>query len=139
MGSIILVYNILMDPINPIAGNPEALNPNPQPVSNSNGITILSMAVFILLSLGVIVFLYYQNQQLKSIVSSYQKVQLTPTSVPTSTPMVFETASPSASPKSTKISTPSAKLKACTMDAKVCPNGISVGRTGPNCEFAPCP
>jgi hypothetical protein len=26
----------------------------------------------------------------------------------------------------------------CTMDAKVCPDGTSVGRTGPNCEFK-CP
>jgi hypothetical protein len=29
--------------------------------------------------------------------------------------------------------------QACTMEAKVCPDGSSVGRTGPNCEFAPCP
>jgi hypothetical protein len=28
---------------------------------------------------------------------------------------------------------------ACTMEAKICPDGSSVGRTGPNCEFAPCP
>ncbi|HEX7017538.1 MAG TPA: hypothetical protein VF209_01365 [Patescibacteria group bacterium] len=28
---------------------------------------------------------------------------------------------------------------ACTMDAKVCPDGSSVGRSGPNCEFAACP
>lgn len=28
---------------------------------------------------------------------------------------------------------------ACTMDAKLCPDGSSVGRQGPNCEFAPCP
>ena len=27
----------------------------------------------------------------------------------------------------------------CTMDAKLCPDGSSVGRTGPDCEFAPCP
>ncbi len=27
----------------------------------------------------------------------------------------------------------------CTLDAKICPDGSSVGRTGPNCEFAPCP
>ncbi len=27
----------------------------------------------------------------------------------------------------------------CTMDAKVCPDGSSVGRTGPNCSFAACP
>ena len=27
----------------------------------------------------------------------------------------------------------------CTMDAKMCPDGSYVGRTGPNCEFAACP
>ena len=27
----------------------------------------------------------------------------------------------------------------CTADAKQCPDGSYVGRTGPNCEFAPCP
>lgn len=29
--------------------------------------------------------------------------------------------------------------KACTEEAKICPDGSSVGRTGPNCEFSPCP
>lgn len=28
---------------------------------------------------------------------------------------------------------------ACTMDAKICPNGSAVGRSGPKCEFDPCP
>lgn len=28
---------------------------------------------------------------------------------------------------------------ACTMEAKACPDGSFVGRTGPNCEFAACP
>jgi hypothetical protein len=28
---------------------------------------------------------------------------------------------------------------ACTMEAKVCPDGSSVGRIGPKCEFAECP
>lgn len=27
----------------------------------------------------------------------------------------------------------------CTMDAKLCPDGSSVGRVGPKCEFAECP
>lgn len=27
----------------------------------------------------------------------------------------------------------------CTQEAKLCPDGSSVGRTGPRCEFAPCP
>jgi hypothetical protein len=29
--------------------------------------------------------------------------------------------------------------RACTMEAKLCPDGSAVGRTGPNCEFAECP
>lgn len=28
---------------------------------------------------------------------------------------------------------------ACTMEAKICPDGSAVGRVGPNCEFAACP
>lgn len=27
----------------------------------------------------------------------------------------------------------------CTQEAKLCPDGSAVGRTGPNCEFAACP
>ncbi|MBI4226479.1 hypothetical protein HY612_05195 [Candidatus Roizmanbacteria bacterium] len=27
----------------------------------------------------------------------------------------------------------------CTLEAKICPDGSSVGRVPPNCEFAPCP
>lgn len=28
---------------------------------------------------------------------------------------------------------------ACTQEAKICPDGTAVGRSGPNCEFAACP
>lgn len=28
---------------------------------------------------------------------------------------------------------------ACTDEAKLCPDGLPVARTGPNCEFAKCP
>jgi len=28
---------------------------------------------------------------------------------------------------------------ACTQEAKICPDGSSVGRSGPDCAFAPCP
>lgn len=31
-----------------------------------------------------------------------------------------------------------AESVACTQDAKLCPDGSYVGRTGPNCEFASC-
>ena len=30
------------------------------------------------------------------------------------------------------------KQFACTMEARLCPDGSAVGRTSPNCEFAPC-
>lgn len=29
--------------------------------------------------------------------------------------------------------------QACTLEAKLCPDGTAVGRTGPDCEFAACP
>lgn len=35
-------------------------------------VSVLAVAVFIILSLGVIAFLYYQNQSLKSILATYQ-------------------------------------------------------------------
>ena len=31
------------------------------------------------------------------------------------------------------------KEVSCTMEAKICPDGTAAGRTGSNCEFAPCP
>jgi hypothetical protein len=36
-------------------------------------------------------------------------------------------------------SSPPPDSVACTMEAKVCPDGSTVGRVGPNCEFAACP
>jgi len=38
-----------------------------------------------------------------------------------------------------KASNQSQNSVACTMEAKVCPDGSFVGRTGPNCEFSACP
>jgi plastocyanin len=32
-----------------------------------------------------------------------------------------------------------ASSRACTLEAKLCPDGSYVGRVGPNCEFALCP
>jgi len=34
---------------------------------------------------------------------------------------------------------PQPEATVCTMDARVCPDGQTVGRVGPSCEFAPCP
>lgn len=38
-----------------------------------------------------------------------------------------------------KVNSKSTQPIACTMEAKLCPDGGAVGRTGPNCEFAECP
>jgi len=36
--------------------------------------------------------------------------------------------------------TPGVNLETfCTMDAKICPDGSSVGRVPPDCNFSPCP
>lgn len=80
-----------MDPINPIAGNPEALNQMPSQQNSQkdpHGITIAAMAVFVLLSLGAVAFLYYQNQQLKNLLSGYQTVT---SQTPSPTPDVTAT------------------------------------------------
>lgn len=34
---------------------------------------------------------------------------------------------------------PSGEQTVCTLEAKLCPDGSYVGRTGPNCEFSACP
>jgi hypothetical protein len=36
-------------------------------------------------------------------------------------------------------SAPTGGVKACTKEAKICPDGSAVERSGPNCEFAACP
>lgn len=37
------------------------------------------------------------------------------------------------------IERPGLPQQACTMEAKLCPDGAAVGRSGPACAFAPCP
>lgn len=34
---------------------------------------------------------------------------------------------------------PGNQRQACTLEAKICPDGTAVGRSGPNCGFAACP
>ena len=38
-----------------------------------------------------------------------------------------------------EINNPTPEVVACTMDAKVCPDGSAVGRIPPTCDFAECP
>ncbi|HET7099458.1 MAG TPA: Gmad2 immunoglobulin-like domain-containing protein [Patescibacteria group bacterium] len=85
-----------MDPINPtvpeiqMAQEPVVSDQIPDSDSkipaDSHWVTIASMAVFVLLSLGAVAFLYYQNQQLKSMLASYQTPVASPTPVATIDP-----------------------------------------------------
>ncbi len=42
-------------------------------------------------------------------------------------------------PEPTKYGEDEGETVFCTQDAKLCPDGSYVGRSGPNCEFSPCP
>lgn len=46
---------------------------------------------------------------------------------------------PSVPPTVVVVTPTSTEPVACTMDAKMCPDGSYVGRTGPSCEFEACP
>jgi hypothetical protein len=81
-----------MDPQAPNVPPPEPeepVVPKTSPFKEISPVTIISVAIFILLALGAIVFLYYQNQQLKNMLANYQ-------SQPTSSPTPAATADPTA-------------------------------------------
>ncbi|MEK7470787.1 MAG: hypothetical protein AAB622_02215 [Patescibacteria group bacterium] len=63
---------------------PSAIQPGQSPQTpevpkDSHWITILAMALFVIASLAIVAFLYYQNQQLKSMIASYQTPVASPT------------------------------------------------------------
>lgn len=82
-------YTFCMESAIPSAINPEPVTPAPQSgqtAKDPHGITIAAMAMFVLLSLGAVMFLYNQNQQLKSMLASYQQAQVSPTPAATADP-----------------------------------------------------
>lgn len=84
-------------------GQPEELgNPNPQAKKDNQWITIVAVGLFIILSLGAVIFLYNQNQSLKTKLATYQ-VSPTPvaTLLPTPNPSLPIVSSPSAGIKVT--------------------------------------
>jgi hypothetical protein len=77
----------------------QAPNPITKSPNHDSNLAVISMAIFVLVSLGIVIFFYYQNQALKSELVKYQTVTTPPTPVAV---VVEKTASPSASPKSIK-------------------------------------
>ncbi len=103
-GCVFSVQYFHMDPQEPITNNSTpvqepVVHKIPKNTKDTNSITIISMAIFVLLSLGAVAFLYYQNQQLKSMLASYQTP--TPTATPTGTPTTTSSPNGSASPSAT--------------------------------------
>lgn len=116
----------------------EELNQTPQvvsgeqPVAKSNGFLISLLSILLLLAVLIAGFFAYQTQNL---VKEIVKLQPTPTPIATVTPPP----TPIETSTATSSATPTSKIVACTMEAKICPDGSAVGRSGKNCEFAPCP
>ncbi len=59
--------------------------------------------------------------------------------VPASTTPATKTPSQPTRPTTKPIPGNNGDAVACTMEAKMCPDGSYVGRQGPQCEFSPCP
>jgi hypothetical protein len=92
------------------------------------------------LTMLVVLFIYQHNQNMGNL-----KNQNAPVVATTSADVIVTEPLPVPS-----TSTPSVNLDepvqddydnniACTMEAKQCPDGSFVGRSGPNCEFEACP
>lgn len=77
----------------------------PRVERDNHWISILAMAIFVLFSLGVVAFLYYQNQQLKNMLASYQA-----TPIPLVSPTPIAEAE-TQKPEMPTVSSPSANMK----------------------------
>lgn len=85
----------------------------------------------IVVSIGAGGYYFYQQIQIKSINSFEDCVKAGYTTLESE---LFPA----------KCTTPDGRIfteqsKACTQEAKICPDGSTVSRVGPNCEFAACP
>lgn len=103
------------------AGTPSSTSPISQPIKkSSNKGKVVVVIVGVLLLIGLSGFGGYY------IASNKSMDRMVPPTAISVTPIQPEP-------------TVSAEFVACTMDAKSCPDGSFVGRSGPKCEFAPCP
>jgi len=73
-----------MEPTTPT--NNEAQIQKPVEPKDNHGMTIVSMAVFVLLSLSIVISLYYQNQKLKGMLAASTALTISPSAQPTTQP-----------------------------------------------------
>ncbi len=115
---------------------PEAEQLLPEHTSSPKNGSIMKLLLIIL---GALVVLAIASTVYLSLTQESVPTLSEP-SVPTEVeiPSIEETTLPPQTELETP-STDSGDQVFCTMDAKICPDGSSVGRQGPNCEFAACP
>jgi hypothetical protein len=85
------------------------------------------------------VYLYVQDEKL--LVSSLETFNMMLRTLEIQAQRPAEIQVPSSQPNRPEMTRPATgeEMTVCTMEARLCPDGSSVGRTGPNCEFAACP
>ncbi len=107
---------------------------------NNNLINIILLSIATLTTFVLVTLLFILIQ--KKVQTTVETKPIQPTII-TPTPKIMKpsptlfVSPPVATSSPTPEATPSGR--ACTQEAKICPDGTGVGRTGPNCEFAPCP
>jgi hypothetical protein len=116
-------------------------NPIEQPKQNNFLITLLS--ILLLISVFIAGFFAYQTQRLVAElrIKNEELMRFSSAIVKTTTPTPthIQSPEPSETPIDTGSGIPIPSPVACTMEAKICPDGSAVGRVGPKCEFSPCP
>ena len=102
--------------------------------------SVVSIILFVLLCIGLVFFLVNTSGVAKNIPTTTQSTSTSSNNESTSTSDSSSTSlsvSTTTTNKDTGINTN--PPIACTMEAKLCSDGSYVGRTGPYCEFSPCP
>lgn len=92
---------------------------------SSSKLLFIVSAVALVIGLAVVGYLYMNKPAPAPVRPTPAPVQEEPTVTPEATPDTTDA--------------DGTEPVACPMDAKVCADGSSVGRSGPNCEFAACP
>lgn len=105
--------------------------------------TIGLIAIFIFLLAGGIFFAHEAvapeiDEDTDENILEENEVVPTSTSSNIPTPKPTPKPTPAPSPEPSPIPVPDDEPTFCTADAKICPDGSAVGRTGPKCEFSPC-
>ena len=98
---------------------------------------IIVVLVVAIVNLGIYLLMNWGNNNNQSNIQP--TIILAPSQMPTSVPVMTSTAT--TTPAVSQLPQPTigqGERTVCTMDAMICPDGSTVGRSGPNCEFV-CP